>query len=78
MEYCPFCDSELELTLRKNDKWYCRNCNKYFIQVVDEDEPASEPSRRAVYSKGRVAAVWFVIIMMIIGIIICGYLTIPA
>lgn len=81
MEYCPFCDSGLEY-VEVHDKWHCWNCDKYFMQVVDEDE--NEPVRKHpksskdTYSKGRLAAVGFVIIMMSIGIVICGYLAIPA
>lgn len=74
MEYCPFCDGELELTLTKKDKWYCRNCNKYFLQVpADEPEPFREPS----LSKSRVITVIFIVVIVLLGVITCIILATP-
>jgi hypothetical protein len=77
-EYCPICDGELEIALGKEDTWHCMNCDKYFLRVIDDDESISETSQKRVYSKGKVAAVGFIVILMILGIIICGYLAMPA
>ncbi|MCK5559804.1 MAG: hypothetical protein KAJ51_04400 [Thermoplasmata archaeon] len=74
MEYCPLCDGELELTLRKKDKWYCRNCNKYFLQVP-ADEP--EPLRESHYSKSRVITVIFIVVIVLLGVIACIYIATP-
>ncbi len=78
MEYCPICDSGLEY-VEVHDKWHCWNCDKYFMQVVDEPEPVQKPPKSSIgtYSKGRLAAVLFIVIMMIIGTVICGILATP-
>jgi len=77
-EYCPVCDNQMEY-LAVSKKWHCTRCDKYFMQVVDEDEQENEPGTvtKSEYSKGKVAAVGFVVIMMLLGMIICGYMAIP-
>jgi hypothetical protein len=73
MEYCPFCDGELDYLPDRN-KWYCYRCDKYFMQTP-VDEPESIPD--AHYKRSKVIAVVFVVIILILGVVSCMYLAVP-